>query len=147
AVIEGRSYTLQVAAVGHTSLQWFKDMVAIPDANASTYTIPNMSAADSGQYFAQAANAIGSSTSRVATITFIPDTFPPAFVSGVLRRDNTVLLSFDEPLDTGWGFDTFNAVVFAQDSNVDNLGIASGTITDGTNVVLELATQAEPDLP
>jgi hypothetical protein len=147
AVVEGRSHTLQVAAVGHTSLQWFKDMDAISGANASTYTIPNMSAADSGQYFVQAANAIGSATSRVATITFIPDTFPPALVFAVLRRDNTVLLSFDEPLDTGWGFDTFNVAVFAQDPNLDNLGVASGTISDGTNVVLELLTQPEPDLP
>lgn len=99
-VTERQSYTLKAAPLGHVSVQWFKDMVAIPGANDTSYTISRVTAADAGQYFLQAINSIGSSTSRVATLSFVPDTTPPAFLSarcGANADEFIVVLS--EPLE------------------------------------------------
>jgi hypothetical protein len=106
-VSERKSYTMQATPLGHVSLQWFKDNVAIPGANNSSYTISRMTAADAGQYFLQAINSIGTSTSRVATLSYIPDTTPPAFLSarcGANPDEFVIVLS--EPLepDNGAGF-------------------------------------------
>jgi hypothetical protein len=99
-VTERQSYTMQAAPLGHVSVQWFKDMVAIPGANDTSYTISGVTAADAGQYFLQAINSIGSSTSRVATLSFVPDTTAPAFLSarcGANADEFIVVLS--EPLE------------------------------------------------
>ena len=106
-VVEGSSHTLRATPAGQIYMQWFKDMVLIPGATGSNYTIGRMTMADAGHYFLRAGNAIGSSTSRVATVSFQPDTTPPAYLSarcGAVPGEFTIRLS--EPLepDNGLGY-------------------------------------------
>jgi len=121
---------MQATPVGHVSLQWFKDMVAIPGANNTSYTINRVTADDAGQYFLQAINSIGSSTSRVATLTFVPDTTPPAFLSarcGANPDEFIVVLS--EPLEPDNGAGSTLIDPFSWSIETTGPGGVSGVIT------------------
>jgi Immunoglobulin domain/Bacterial Ig-like domain len=138
-VVQGRSYTLQVALTAGLpppTLQWVHNGFDIPGETGTTYTIPDMSAADAGTYFVRAVNTAGTVNSRTATIGLITDNVPPQLVNATVQLDGTILLTFNEDLDPTAGFDTFNAgVVPAGGTISDDIGINSGTIT-GSNVVV-----------
>lgn len=150
-VAERQSYTMQATPLGHVSVQWFKDMVAIPGANHTSYTISRVTAADAGQYFLQAINSIGSSTSRVATISFVPDTTPPAFLSarcGATADEITIVLS--EPLepDNGAG-SALNFPFFWTIETVTGPGADPGVnvinYTDGDTIIYMTALPGSLD--
>jgi hypothetical protein len=80
--------TFSVVVEGETPLaiQWYRDDVAIPGANALSYTVSNTSLADSGSKFhAVISNTVGgtphTATSTKAELTVILDNFPPTLVS------------------------------------------------------------------
>jgi glucose/arabinose dehydrogenase len=83
-VAAGQPVTFNVAATGSTPLQyqWQRNNVNIPGANAESYTIPSVTAADNGaQFRCVVTNAFGSATSNNATLTVTaPDTTPSAHV-------------------------------------------------------------------
>jgi hypothetical protein len=73
----GSAFTLSVAATGDDELlyQWYKGDDAIPDANASTYTVEIATAADAGTYSVvvknrsyRTASIVGSVTSMAAVV-------------------------------------------------------------------------------
>jgi hypothetical protein len=141
AVAERHSYTLRAAPLGHVSVQWFKDMVAIPGANNTSYTIARVTAADAGQYFLQAINSIGSSTSRVATLSFIPDTTPPAILSarcGANADEINIVLSEPLELDNGAGFsldDPFGWTIETVAGPGADPGVLSVSYTAGDTII------------
>jgi hypothetical protein len=145
AVVQGRSHTLQVAVTGQVSLQWYKDSAPIPGATDLTYTIPSMSPADAGQYFAQAINSIGSSDSRMATVTLVTDTVPPVLLFAY--SDPADLKKFSiivnepvcvESLCIGTALDEFTYSIELLDGS-QPLGVATVTVTSGTNITLVAA--------
>jgi hypothetical protein len=76
--------TFTTRAVGNRPLsyQWYKGGTAIDGATSPSYSISDISAADSGDFQIAVTNPSGSTTSTVATLTFVPD--PPADVRGGL---------------------------------------------------------------
>ncbi len=67
----GAAVTFSVVATGDAPLsyQWRKDNNAIAGATGSTYTIPALTAADSGTYSVVVSNSAGTVTSSGATLT------------------------------------------------------------------------------
>ena len=91
----GASFTLSVGATGEDVLlyQWYKGDAAIPNANASTYTVEAATEADAGTYHVvvqnrshRTASIVGSATSSTAEVhaasasfaSWIADHFPDA---------------------------------------------------------------------
>jgi hypothetical protein len=150
-VVEGTSHTLQAAVTGQTRLQWFHDNNPIPGATETNYTIVNMSAADAGQYYLRAANAIGSQVSRTANVTLLPDRVPPVLL--IAYGDSTDLTRFtllvSEPVCTDEivcgtdADDYFNYAIEAVDGS-EALDITQITVTDGTNITLFTSATRTP---
>ncbi len=71
SVAYGASATFSVQAAGSAPLtfQWRKGGVAIPGANASSYTIEQAVSADAGGYAVRVVNAAGEALSATATLT------------------------------------------------------------------------------
>ena len=80
-VDEGEPVNFSVTATGSCPVyQWYKDDVAIPGANASTFAIAAAQLADAGDYHVVASNLFGMATSSTATLTVNPVvTTPPEF--------------------------------------------------------------------
>ena len=74
AVDAGGAVTLAVGASGEGSFtyQWMRDGVAIPDATESALQIPSVQSFMAGEYAVTVANAGGSVTSGVATLSIVP---------------------------------------------------------------------------
>jgi hypothetical protein len=110
---------------GEYSVQWYKDGEAIPGETGLRYTTPVLAVADSGAtYQARMLTLFGPQESEVATLTVVPDTFPPEPSAGALvSTDGTTI-------DVGVGFD--EAVTDATASVAGNYSIADGTITSFT---------------
>jgi hypothetical protein len=70
----GETATFSVQAVGPGVLgyQWCYRGVPLPGANANTLTIPNVSAADAGEYQVLVSNDCGMKPSRTAILTLDP---------------------------------------------------------------------------
>jgi len=82
-------------------IQWYRDGVEIPGANAALYTLgPVLYASENGaQFFAMISNAVCIATSTVATLTVIADTNPPTVIGAVWDRSlDTVTVTFSEPI-------------------------------------------------
>jgi hypothetical protein len=67
-VCSGGTLTLTVSANYVTSFQWNLKGVAIPGATNATYSVPNASPANNGNYSVTVTNALGSVTSTVASV-------------------------------------------------------------------------------
>ena len=110
---------------GEYSLQWLKDGEPIPGATGNTYRTPVLSVADSGAvYVARMYTLFGQVDSDPATITVVPDTFPPAPSAGALvSTDGTTV-------DIGIGFDeTINDTAAGV---AGNYSVSQGTISSFT---------------
>lgn len=69
-VCAGSNTTLSIVANGaSTTYTWKKDGVAIPNANASTLTLNNVSANNAGVYTVEVTSNCGNATSTAATLT------------------------------------------------------------------------------
>jgi predicted outer membrane repeat protein len=69
-VFLGQTLTLTVVATGaQLSYQWFKESTAIAGATSATYSKPNVTSGDAGNYHVVVTNPAGSVTSNTAVIT------------------------------------------------------------------------------
>ncbi len=99
----------------------------IPGATGATYKTPIQSLTDSLTKYRAVVNVVGGKAplnSSAATLTVIPDTFPPVAKAGAVQHDGAVEVgvSFDEAVDTT------SALAVA------NYSIAGGTVTGATTV-------------
>lgn len=88
----GSSHTFTVAAQGTISLvyQWYKDGVAIPDANRASYTITNAGSAHDGDYSVTVTNAAGDATSSVVSLFVNIDKVAPSIDASPVATQNAV---------------------------------------------------------
>jgi hypothetical protein len=107
---------------GEYSVQWYRNGQPIPGETGIRYTTPGLAVADSGTtYQARILTILGARESEVATLTVVPDTFPPAPSAGALvSMDGTTI-------DIGIGFD--EAVTDATASVAANYSVSQGTIS------------------
>jgi formylglycine-generating enzyme required for sulfatase activity len=99
---EGEATTLMVSGTGYPApcCQWYRNEVALPGATAFLYTIPRMSGAKVGQYYAVLGNVAGSVTSRVAYVNYISKPVVPPIFYALGRGDATeVEIRFSETPD------------------------------------------------
>ena len=144
-VIANRSTTLAVFASGSrpVTYQWYfkptgGDFSPILDATNSTYTIASMAATDDGEYYASAANPVGTADSGAARVIYTDDSTPPSVVrvsqDGAFDR---VIVTFNEVIGNASAIDPFNFDV--TDGINDPLGVTSSTPSaDGKSVILVL---------
>jgi hypothetical protein len=66
---QAASFSVGLSSAAGCTFQWYKNNVAIPGANSSTYYIANCSASDAGAYKVVVTNPVGSVTSNSATLT------------------------------------------------------------------------------
>jgi len=98
--VEGQSVTLSVAASGSPLLQyqWFKNNGLIPDATNADYTIAFPLLTTAGNYRVTVRNPAGSTNSRTASLTVLPDKIPPV-ITGVAAAASRIVVSFAGPVD------------------------------------------------
>jgi hypothetical protein len=133
--------TLSVAADGAQPMtfQWRKGGTAIPGATGSSYTLNPALPADSGSYDVVVSNGQGTQTSTAATLTVVPDTTGPAFVSAIGQTNlSEIILHFGEALNIDNAEDVGNYTL-ALTAGGGNLAINSATVVNGTNVILNTA--------
>lgn len=82
------------------SFQWFKNGVALPNADGPFYTLSSVSRTDAGQYRVRVSNTSGDVTSADATLTVIPDTTAPTLLAADrdLVDPALVTLVFSKPV-------------------------------------------------
>lgn len=86
SILPGGTAKFTSTAVGSSpiSFQWFLGETALPGETGPTLTIPQVQAADAGNYKVVATNPNGNTPSAVAALTILPTS--PNYVSAVLTR-------------------------------------------------------------
>jgi len=125
-VQEQRKATFTVAATTTgfypPTYQWKKGGVNIAGATKASYTTPSLTLADNNSQFVCTVSIAGTAPtdSQTATLTVVPDTFPPAlFAVGSLLKGTAVEIGvgFDEPVDK------------ASATNAANYTLSTGTVS------------------
>lgn len=141
---DGNSVTLSARILGDDlSYQWFKDGAKIADANDSTFTITNYSAATAGNYHLEASNSHGTKTTANATVrsdildTIVQSPLRLSFTGSAKTKILTPSALGQSPsliveTDTTqlWGFETLVTGPVSLDTKY-NLGFALCYITVG----------------
>ena len=123
SIAVGQPVNFSVAALGAPTLvyQWRKNSNSLAGANATNYSIANVTAGDAGYYDVVVTNLSGSVTSSVALLTAVN----PAAFSGVIAGWDTAGLS-------GYGPSPLAASTNAPNVIVGGLTRASGFALAGT---------------
>jgi glucose/arabinose dehydrogenase len=110
-VAEGQQATFSVTALGSTPLiyQWQKNMVDIPGANASSFTISDTQFDDAGLYQVIVTNAFGEVVSIEATLTVVMNQLPVAEIT--LPEPGTTYVAGTEVNFSGSGSDAEDGVL------------------------------------
>src|SRR5205085_5732728 len=134
----GDSVQLTVAATGSGTLtyQWRKNGLNLSDggnisgASSTALNLSNVGAADAGGYDAVVANAVGSATSAVATVTV---TCPGITLSPATLPDATANSSYSQTITASGGVAPYSFSVtsgsVAPGLNLSGAGVLSGTPT------------------
>lgn len=97
---EGQPVTLGVTVSGSPLLQyqWFKNNNPILNATNASYSVANPVLTDSGSYRVTVTNPSGSTNSRTATLTVLPDKVPPS-IAAVIASSSQIVVSFSSLVD------------------------------------------------
>jgi hypothetical protein len=98
--VEGRGVTLTSVVAGSPPFQyqWSFGTSPILGATNSTYTIPTAALTNTGGYQVKVSNQANATNSRIATVTILADTLPPAITS-IAAGSAQLVVTFSEPLD------------------------------------------------
>ncbi len=113
------SPALMVAVNASATLQWFFNSATIPGATNAALSLPNILPQQGGQYFVIAANSLGSTISRVATLTvYSPLTITRAPQPLTVNQGGTAVFSVGAtsvaPITYRW---TFNGATIPGPTN------------------------------
>ncbi|HWN96583.1 MAG TPA: immunoglobulin domain-containing protein, partial [Methylomirabilota bacterium] len=139
-VVEGQSATFEVVQAGGLRFLWQSNSITIAGATNSFYTIPTVTSGMNGRQFrVGVSNAVsGLVFSTNATLRVVADTNPPALVAAVIGSNNTIVVSFNEPLAAATANNRLNYTVTNSSGAV--VTVSTATLVNGTNVVLAFAT-------
>ena len=92
-VLEGGTAILSAVAMGTLPLryQWYKDGNILPGEKAPRITFPNSNPSDSGVYFLEVTNSLGTTASNQATLTVIPEVIEPPTLQCTMEGDLLVI--------------------------------------------------------
>lgn len=117
-------------------IQWLSNEVAIPGANQFTYTIPATATDMNGSQFrVSVSNLAYSVLSTNATLRVITDTNPPVVLSATSMDGQTILVTFDELLESTSASDYFSYNVNDGAATISNPVLQP----DGKSVVISVA--------
>jgi hypothetical protein len=122
---------------GAPAYQWYKNGAAIPGATSSSYTLNNVNSANNGSFYCVATNNFNSITSRVATLTVIPDQIQPAIASVQSIGASNVVVTFTEPVNPATATNLANYQMLTQAGAP--IGIGAIALTNNNVVTLQLS--------
>ncbi len=136
-VVEGRSFTFNVAAAGSAPLQyqWFHGATAVPDATNASLAIASASLTDGGNYHVTVTNPAGSTNSRTAVLTVLRDTISATPIN-VAAASTQIVIQFSEPLDPTTANDA------AHYSLSDGVNVLTATLNPGNAAEVTLTTSS-----
>jgi len=133
-IVQGRPVTLNVFATGSALVQyqWYQGNNPIQDATNASYSIAAVDFTNSGTYYAAVSNPVGTTNSRVATLTVLADTIAPS-VTNINATARQVSITYSEPVDSNSA------------TNVANYALSGGgsftnAVLNGQTVILYTAS-------
>jgi hypothetical protein len=108
SVCTGNPVSFSVTAPAAISWQWKKDTVAIPGATSSTYSIPSVTADDTGSYSCDVTNHCGTSPSFAADLAVDTLPSPTPGAPGLLSPGDGIIAGSLAPT-LSWGATTDTA--------------------------------------
>lgn len=140
-VPENAPVTFSFMAAGPARFQWYMNGSPIPGATNAFYQIPTTPLSMNGaQFSVHAWNDASSVMSTNATLNVVADTNGPVLLGANAVGSGQILLNFSEALDPASATNLGNYVL-TNGSGVD-LPIFSATVTNGTNVLLNVGAGA-----
>ncbi len=134
AVREGQSATFSVTQAGGLTFQWQRNGSDFALTHGDLVLPSVTPAMDGDQLRVFVSNSTGGVMSATATLHVISDLTPPALVSAYVWTNNTITISFTEPLTAETATNLANYLV------TNSLGqassVAGASLENGTNVVL-----------
>ena len=136
-VVQGNAATFNVTASGEGFLafQWLKNGGVIPAKTTSTYTLNSAQPADEASYSVIAANAYGTITSSLATLTVLPA--PLRLTNIIANADNSVTLTWNVVSGTNYSFqykdnftNTLWTTISSPTANSSILTVTDGPVTN-----------------
>ena len=142
SVQEGSSVTFLVRVSNQDPLlyQWQRNNAPIAGATNYFYTLPTVATANSGEkYRCLLTNALGNAVTTNGTLTVVPDTTPPSLIAAVSTGDNSVRVTFSEPVLPSSATNKASYVI----TNQNGALVVSNAVlgTGASNIVLATATQ------
>ena len=143
-VPEDQSATLSIALDGTPcfDIQWYSNGVAIAGANGVSYTTaPLVYTNNNGteQYYAVAANDLGTVTSQTTTISVIQDVTGPHILYAIGLTPTNVAVVFDEPINQGPDGPTDPSLDWlVTDSSANPYDLVSSTVNSNNAAEVDL---------
>ncbi len=159
-IVQGQSAAFNVGVGGDAPLtyQWRFNGSSLSGATASSYSVPNATAANAGTYDAVARNAYGTMTSSVAQLTvLIPPTISSQPTNQTVGSGANVAFQVSAagtaPLTYQWWFDATNAI--GGDTNLlslsnvqpDQAGNYSVVITNAAGAITSIVASLTVGIP
>jgi hypothetical protein len=150
--VEGVPVTFSVSAVGSSQYgsavgyQWYKNGVAIPQANAASYTTPLLTPlfGDSGSTYQVVTTVpLKAATSTVATLTVTKAPAPVVLSAGVTNGSMTVGVRFSQVVDPTTATTAANYSISDHNVAITGVTLRTNAVLDGINgdmVVLAVDT-------
>ncbi len=142
------AFLAKVAGVPVPGLQWFRNGIAVPGANSSTYSIPSVALVEDRAAFQLVATnfangAAHSVSSSVATLRVLADTTAPVLVGAQALGLTQVQASFSERIQSA---SATNLTHYSITNASGNLTISNALLDPSqSNIVLTVATMLDGD--
>jgi hypothetical protein len=149
SAVEGRtaSFSVEVTTMpvgGLYGVQWSKNGSPAAGGTAAQYTTPPTTLADNNAQFQAIAYTLrGPLTSSVATLTVIPDTFPPIPAAGAIATSGGAIqvgVGFDEPVNQAdlvpGNFTVLGATTATAKFPTNSYGDYKGIVIDTTGLTV-----------
>lgn len=133
----GFTLTVSASGSGATSYVWYKDNVAIPSSNSSSYVVASSAAADAGVYKVEVTTSCGTATSSNATVTIngAGITTQPADQAACVNStaNFSVTAAGIATLEYQWQLSTNSGASFSNIAGATSSALSVASVTSGMN--------------